>query len=386
MENNSIIKRLAIKSTYSGPTASPTEWYSWPLRTIPSEIAAMRTVNKEPTNPFVIKYMGHRMFDNERAFRFAMPFAEFGSMGGALYQWAHLNPDGRLPKAFLLDCFAALATACKLLVDRNMLHNDLKHINFVMVADPDGDMCQFAHEADTKTKGWGVKPVLIDFGLALPIRSDAFKNPMDMIGRGTTGWRPPEQTKNPGKTESLPLPGVEVGEKAMVFGLGATMFSFLHSTSHIGVAGRERQFGHRDYDSPKDYMDLYMDPYDEEFNDREHVGEHFTLRKTICTSRTVELRKIIIHCLRLQPGDRPSFDELLELIKEERGKHRQYQRHIFDNLETTQSKLFRVNATWRTWKQDKLPKDYIGPRGGPVWEEDKEDEEDEGDAEEEMEE
>jgi serine/threonine protein kinase len=278
----------------------------------------MRVVNKDPTNPFVVKYMGHRLFRDERAFRFAMPFAEFGDMGAALYKWTRHNLNGRLPKAFLLDCFAALATACKLLTERNMLHNDLKHINVLMVADPDGDMRQFAHEADKKTKGWGVKPVLVDFGLAQPIKSDAFENPRSKIGLGTTGWRPPEQVENGNTRQSLPLPDERVGEKAMVFMVGATMFSLLHPLQHVGNL---RQFGDPSHDASDEYVNLYNTVYDDDFDDLEYVGEHFKFRKNICVSRTHMLNELITDCLRLKLDDRPDFDEVpKELIDSEKER------------------------------------------------------------------
>jgi serine/threonine protein kinase len=199
------------------------KWFDWPRRRVPIEIAALRVVNKSPTCPYIIPYEGFRLLSEVRGYRIATPVADFGDMTYAIKSWIYTSKKKYLPKAFLFDCFSALVKAGKFMVDRNMLHNDLKHVNVLMVADAGGDMREFAHETDEKAIGWGIKPVITDFGLARPMESKMFNNPLDLIGFGTKSFRPPEQCRDE-ETGLSWLGPRKVGEKAVVFALGCIMF------------------------------------------------------------------------------------------------------------------------------------------------------------------
>lgn len=251
INTSNVLDRVAIKdSSYAAPEMragwwdTGRLWPNYPDKAVPCEVVALRVLNKPPACSYVVTYRGFRMYpDNMATYRVYMPPAEFGSGWSFLIKWCHDDAGIQLqetesvkavPATFLLDMLAAMLTAGKHMHERNVLHNDIKLPNILFVAD-DGKspMVGFAQtdapmDANDvmNPDGWGIHPVFTDFGLSLPEKSTAFRNPEDLI-TGTKGTLPPEQKLHeppPPLTLIIDAEERRVSEKSMVFGIAATFF------------------------------------------------------------------------------------------------------------------------------------------------------------------
>ena len=300
------------------------------------------------------------MYKDVHTYRIAMLVADLGTMHDTFQGWFEQSEEKRqeceeageddhfdfMRKSLVLDCFAALATACKFMVDRNMIHNDLKPRNILLTLDDSDRLREFSHKKDEKGT-WEVKPVITDFGLAQPIHSSNFRNPNDVVGNRTHGFVAPEQVLNraagqPKSRKSI-IAGQLVDERAMVFQLGATMFWLMHpAQEYKRDKSAPRQF--QEPESPVDesepaldarnYKDLYTEVFADPIDDRELIKRHFTARKSLRVTRSKGLTRLITSCLRWSPDDRPLFAELIQDIQMERQLH--YQRQIPGYIEGMQ--------------------------------------------------
>lgn len=189
--------------------------------------------------------------ERERAFRLALPVARIADA----YTFAiSLTPRGTskgkhlpLDGLFLLDLLGAFMKAGQHMTEKNLMHSDMKLGNVLLDIDEDGEgMTEWLHEDDaSRSRGWGVKPVVTDFGFAKPFVSSAFENPEDHVFWGTPGTIPPEQVVDDptehvvndrvivyldSVSSKLMVPGtnfqegVPIDEKSMVFSIAASFF------------------------------------------------------------------------------------------------------------------------------------------------------------------
>jgi serine/threonine protein kinase len=230
---------MAVKNANVPEDTSKDEgiWFNYPFYTIPSEVVAMRTLNKQPTSPYIAGFKGYRVLKNQTAYRIIMPAAEFGDCAHFLENWVRdSTPECRymtspklFPGAFLMDILAACMKAGDFMAKRNMLRNDIKLHNILLAQDSDATLKEFASDGDGNANGWGIKPLFADFGWAKSIESKRFRYPKDLLWYGTPGMRPPEQVQPSGRcgrsiVERLEGHPVHIGEKAMVFSIAASIF------------------------------------------------------------------------------------------------------------------------------------------------------------------
>jgi hypothetical protein len=243
---NNVLDRMAVKHVVTDDrhwSAEENEmWYDWPNRQLPSEVVAHRILSGK--SPFLVGYKGWRMYTPEaRTYRIGLSPAEYGDAQHFVKSLCRADDgDGtrepheiaRMPAIFFLDMLASVMSAGQTMYAEKMIHNDIKLANILLACDhEDGDgMKTWVHVGDAAvSKGWGVKPVLTDFGLTRPVQCRAFRNPSDLLDCGTNGTRPPEQAfggiDEEGECYSIMSEarrGDAVDEKAMIFSIAAAFF------------------------------------------------------------------------------------------------------------------------------------------------------------------
>ena len=269
-ETNNVLDRIAIKTCDYAGGDDAVLWPDWPQRIAPSEVVAMRTLNRYPACPYIVKYLGWRHYPAAMTtYRVAMPAAELGDAYEGLLKWSakddegrrltHPNQTGRpFPSIFLFDLLAAWMTAGQHMHGRNVMHCDLKLENILMeIDDGNSAMTEFAPSPSQQQQrigklqdrdqqagpsadkvGWGFKPIITDLGCARPQRSDRFSNPEDFINWGTPGYLPAEQVHDGvGGTTRHSLTShyhdedeVYLTQKATVYAIAATMFRVSYTT------------------------------------------------------------------------------------------------------------------------------------------------------------
>lgn len=337
--------RMAIKDVHipADRWSSPGYWPNHPVHDAPAEVAAMRTLCREPKCPFIIDYRGFRNFGDElHSYRIAMEAAEFGDVSNlakrtyldkATGRPKHPKDHHSLPAEFLLDMLAAWMTAGQHMLSRNLSHNDWKGANILLVQDKEGAMRTFAHKDHINDieVGYGIVPKFTDFGVSLPMSSQVFVNPISFLRQGTTGFRPPEMV-----TPDMVSPELEklvsildqgeertlVGEPATVFGIAATFFHTLHAKSltRLPAFARDKTEG-------INCRDLFDDVRDNEAEDVENIFSHFAEREDdvvldggASNASYIDIQETLIHCLRQRPERRVGIPQCLEWIREKRPR------------------------------------------------------------------
>ena len=238
-KTSNIVDRMAVKQAFEGPKSRRQDrWYDFDAH-IPGEIAAMRWLNQGydgQLSDVILKYLGSRVA--YPIYRICIPVAPFGDCRQFMSKWMDHFPKKRMPEGFFIDMLAALVEAGTFMKNKNLVHNDLKDTNILLDVILDDEEENL--DADTPTEQqWRIRPVIIDFGLARPIKSMAFNNPTDFLGFGTPGFRAPEQSKQPVDPDLEPEDiehvawnaGQEINEKAMVFSFAAVIFRVSAATS-----------------------------------------------------------------------------------------------------------------------------------------------------------
>lgn len=124
----------------------------------------MQLLDQVEQTPYIIEFLGARQKLDRRYWRICMEVAPFGSTSGFMTQWMELHKDERMPENFFIDMFAAMMKAGQHMLDRNLVHNDIKAGNICFLENDDYDV-KSVNDSWTK---WPVKPVVIDFGCKSP--------------------------------------------------------------------------------------------------------------------------------------------------------------------------------------------------------------------------
>jgi serine/threonine protein kinase len=89
-----------------------------------------------------------------------MAVAPFGDSSDFMERWMKQHKDERMPENFFIDMFAAFMKAGQFMVDRNLVHNDIKASNICFIDNDD----YVDDSVDDSFAKWPVKPIVIDFG------------------------------------------------------------------------------------------------------------------------------------------------------------------------------------------------------------------------------
>lgn len=131
-----------------------------------------------------------------------------------------------LPAEFVWELAGALISGLQHMHKQGIVHRDFKPTNiFLDVIETD----------DVHLKGWGLRPLIADYGTCMPIEPARYENPEDFDTDCTEGFNAPEQwdgyppvvTRNDDSGRPYP-----VNEKADVLALGMTLFQVAMVSSY----------------------------------------------------------------------------------------------------------------------------------------------------------
>lgn len=198
----------------------------WVDKRVPFEVAMHHTVCQPTPNggnapsPFILNYRGFQVQDALRTYRITMDYAEGGDLFGFMEKFVldERHPVGttyrdadhpKIPCAFAWKLFDALVQAAIHIHVHDIVHRDIKLNNVFFTAETGDEM-----------GGWKVKPVLADFGMALPVECqiNGVTNPIDFrraVEDSNINLAPEEYALD----EPL-LPHAKIDEKTTVFALG----------------------------------------------------------------------------------------------------------------------------------------------------------------------
>ena len=235
---------------------------------------------------------------------FRQPGQNIKNFSDNQYEWIEISLLWRL--------LGAIVKGCQHMHRLGIMHRDIKANNIFLVAVPAFD--------DPIMGDWGIRPVLADFGGAMPVQPCRYKNPTDFNEAVTETHAAPEQFIGiPPLVQSLSNGnfGYPMGEKTDVFQIGVTMWSLMIQ-QRIDV-----EYGSIwPTDKGEDYA-LYDDESATDETQRidnwlKGVSQRNAMRalnkEWLNYEDAEELIDLIRSCLRFHPDKRPSLDDLAESI------------------------------------------------------------------------
>jgi hypothetical protein len=112
---------------------NPKPWYDCAIRRapegIPGEVAAHRVLNKGEKCAYIANYRGSRV--QPYIWQVCMSAAAFANCDSFVNAWMGVNVDERMGESFFLDLFEVFMVAGQFMLERNMIHNDIKSGNIL---------------------------------------------------------------------------------------------------------------------------------------------------------------------------------------------------------------------------------------------------------------
>ncbi|KAF2432263.1 kinase-like protein [Tothia fuscella] len=354
-------------------------WAENKLGVLPREVERQLYNCRKETSPYIVKYRGFHLKRSLHMFRLATDFANYGELSNlkwSVRRWsarlpkkkpkekskkpkkskkASKNNDdnddgnvedeaegeevedeeqngehqteykivefGRIPIRYALELFRDLARGGLHMANRKTVHLDIKPENIFLTS------CEHSE--------WGFRPVIGDFGIAMPTETSQFDNPRGYRYHGTLAFLAPEQTYRLHRKVHHPM-----DERTNVFAIGATVFSIVANLYGKKVKTGEVQFFGPHAES-YGYMTWHHDPKDPA-EEGKVLDDIFRLIEDKETYGLII--PILRNCLRFDNPERPIFEELLVQIQD-----------ALDELETTDRPDFLLERL-----QLKRPKYRIG--------------------------
>lgn len=208
-----------------------------------------------------------------------------------------------------------------------VLHLDIKPSNIVLGELNLGD----AHSTQHK---WP-KILVTDFGISAEIQAE-FSNPKDYAGRGTPGYKAPEQFRQINR-DRIAYPEQQLTSKTNVWGVGAVLYDLCNPSSIDGdyasggpcwreESGKKRR-RHIHVELGNRFPGDNLDPDELEWRKipaKRETGHQGPEEEKHVYSEA--LRALIAQCLEYFPDNRPTIERLLVDIRINRDK--------FDDLDT----------------------------------------------------
>lgn len=149
------------------------------------------------------------------------------------------NITTSLPEHFAWLIFKALVEATVHMHQANAIHLDLHAGNIFLAKDYDGVM-----------GGYGIKPLIADFGSALPMRPDRFNNPEDFKLPGKAETLAPEQIITYPRLVEPPEGQPAIGKHTSVFHLGVLIHFIVNGGVHPNWPENAGVFNYRKGEEP----------------------------------------------------------------------------------------------------------------------------------------
>lgn len=288
---------------------------------IPMEVAmhrrsAVRSIH--PGSSFMAKYSGFKLHSGLRMYRLAGEYAEYSTLNhlvaksgfrpvgyrGTLYykkpipqdQQANWTNTPKLPLEFVLNLFIALVKAVQHLNIRGIVHRDLGKPDDILLGAETGSRSKF-HQ-------WGLKPLVTDFGLAMPITS-TFENPQDMHENpGATSTLAPEQI-----TTFPPLYPEPQDGQTNIYQLGILMAVVISGGTWYDNFEYAPVWGDK-------YMWRQVPPAGNA--DRIMLNSYFRIDSL--RTHFASIQPLVVRCMRFRKEDRADLDELLVELRRQRAE------------------------------------------------------------------
>lgn len=225
-----------------------------------------------------------------------------------------------LPEHFVWLLFKALVEATVHMHKANAVHLDLHAGNILIAEDHDGAM-----------GGYGIKPLIVDFGYALPVRSDRFNNPEDYRLPGKPQTWAPEQIITYPRLVDPPEGAPAIGKHTSVFHLGILIHFILNGGVSPNWDELQSTFDYRENENPQfkpESLYKYRDLLYKEGAHPELLSEDQYLDQVLMHCHNTEngsasyyhtqlapFLPLIKSCLSFEPKDRIELENLLAMIK-----------------------------------------------------------------------
>ena len=333
-------------------------------RTIAREVAAHRTLvtqRAQASTPeidagrrYILGYRGSRLESRYKYCRIAAPRASLGDLKRLAISF-YPSPESRvfrqtpaqyrvpsrlpfpddyegvddveddnyewMPVHLIWRVYGSIIKALIYMHDRGLMHRDLKPENVLMMRE--------TAASDPMMGDWGVRPLLADFGAAMPVAPVRYRNPCDFDETQTACYAAPEQfvgipplvEDNTGQGHF----GYLMDEKTDVFGTAMTVFALMTMMQHNSDSGAI--WRHDDphaldwpaYEDPNitDEHSRLLSRFgtpgtsDEEEDDQaiyDHWRQHSLADGT--------LSQLLIDSCKFQPQDRPTLQQVLDRIEQ----------------------------------------------------------------------
>jgi serine/threonine protein kinase len=312
---NSFMKRLVTKDVDLAKSWDHRSAWWDEERKIPMEAAIHAKVGAKDGDevcPFILPCRGYRFNRDLRVMRLGTDFVEGGDFFDLVQSF--IIAREMIPLHFAWRFYDAIVEAAIHMHRVHVFHGDLKLEN-VLVGKEDKEKKEMG--------GWGIKPLISDFGQALPTNFDGFINPDEFGERGTPRIFAPEQhiTFPP----LIQLPNGErthIGEKTTVFQIGVMMHQLVHDLAMPRIPNRKEEMTQDgrldesvwpyrgDFVSSRDDMTgLRNRTFGREGQNRQRWEDLIRHFKSI--------HEDIQECLRFHPDDRPTLETLQGKIRAE---------------------------------------------------------------------
>lgn len=229
------------------------------------------------------------------------------------------------PEHFVWLLFKAFVGVTFHMHKANAIHLDL-HLGNILLG----------KDTDERMGGYGIKPLVADFGYALPVGPERFNNTEDFKGLGKEQTWAPEQIITHPRLVQPPKDGPAIGEHTSVFQLGVLVHSILNGGVLPDFTQLDLVFKYRAGEHPAinpvsvwKYRDLFWTG-----NGASHIlSEDRYLDKilldchnddngtgTFYRGQLVPFMPLIKRCLAFQPVDRIALDDLRAETGRELGR------------------------------------------------------------------
>ena len=249
-------QEVIIKNNNCWDTWDRISAWSSDARDVPREVAALRTLNAQPSEgeavdpaqQLILGYEGFRLDKRLRFYRVASLEANLGDLTDVLDSF---DPNNRyfrqkneerlrrdptfddqtpemtdfndpsyewLPLHFIWRTFGAIVQGLTYMHKHGIVHRDLKPDNIFMMKDDN---------TQSIMRPWGCRPIIADLGGAMPKAPRRYENPADFDACMTVPNAAPEQYNTvPPMIEDRTNPefGYPMDEKADVFGAACTVW------------------------------------------------------------------------------------------------------------------------------------------------------------------
>ncbi|KAL8708182.1 MAG: hypothetical protein Q9225_007644 [Loekoesia sp. 1 TL-2023] len=294
--DGNVIDQVCIKQT----KAQYLRDYNWRK---PSEVKVMEDLRDKPNNG-TVQLRGYRRYPRSKAHRIYLEYCEHGNLESLIAKYRRKSQY--FPEEFIWDVFYHLTQACRVMAlgpsQRKVeyldtyVHRDIKPENIFLAA-----TCGYDED------GIPIYPTtrLGDFGLTIATGDEDPRNPSELKGAGTNGYRAPEQKfpSNPPRTfakgyqegtveDEITDDSPEFSSKTNVWGVGACIYKLIWLT------------------------DVWYDRYRRIKENKETIPEIVTTRRP---EYSKQLRDLVRECLRFWPSTRPSWHRLLRRIERVRN-------------------------------------------------------------------